>query len=202
LGLAIVRHLVELHGGSVRVDSPGENQGATFNVRIPITIVHPREDAEGRVHPSAGREQSILLERHPDLTGVRILLIDDEPDTRTFLRIVLEQCGAEIRDAGSAAEGLRMAQEWKPSLVVSDIGMPDADGYEFIRKFREWERQQATWVPAVALTAYARPEDRVRALTAGYQVHVAKPIDPIEFTLVLRPGDADRMTQDADEIVV
>ena len=78
-----------------------------------------------------------------------------------------------------------MAQEWKPSLVVSDIGMPDADGYEFIRKFREWERQQATWVPAVALTAYARPEDRVRALTAGYQVHVAKPIDPIEFTLVV-----------------
>jgi CheY-like chemotaxis protein len=119
------------------------------------------------------------------LTGVLVLLVDDEPDTRAFLRTVLEQCGAEVRDAGSAQEGLEIAYHWKPSLVVSDIGMPVADGYEFIRRFREWERQQGIWVPAVALTAYARAEDRVRALSCGYQVHVAKPIDPIEFTLVV-----------------
>src|SRR5262249_28838074 len=101
------------------------------------------------------------------------------------------QCGAEIRDAGSAEQGLQIAREWTPSLVVSDIGMPGTDGYEFIRQFREWERQQGIWMPAIALTAYARAEDRVRALSAGYQVHVAKPVDPFEFTLVVA-GQAAR----------
>jgi CheY-like chemotaxis protein len=185
LGLAIVRHLVELHGGTVRVDSPGEGQGATFTVRLPIMVVHAREDQGVRVHPRAATKTALVLDRAPNLAGVKVLVVDDEPDTRRLLRIVLEQCGAEIRDAGSAEEGLRMAQEWKPSLVVSDIGMPGTDGYDFIQKFRDWEREHGTWVPAVALTAYARAEDRVRALSAGYQIHVAKPIDPVEFALVV-----------------
>jgi PAS domain S-box-containing protein len=185
LGLAIVRHLVELHGGTVRVDSPGEGQGATFTVRLPMMVVHAREDQEDRVHPRAATKTALVLDRAPNLAGIKVLVVDDEPDTRRLLRIVLEQCGAEIRDAGSAEEGLRMAQEWKPSLVVSDIGMPGTDGYDFIQKFRDWEREHGTWVPAVALTAYARAEDRVRALSAGYQIHVAKPIDPVEFALVV-----------------
>jgi PAS domain S-box-containing protein len=185
LGLAIVRHLVELQGGTVRVDSPGEGQGATFTVRLPIMVVHPRDDQELRVHPRAPKKGPILLDRSPNLNAIKVVIIDDEPDTRSLLRTVLEQCGAEVRDAGSAEEGLRVAEEWKPSVVVSDIGMPGLDGYEFIRKFRDRERQQGIWTPAVALTAYARAEDRVRALTAGFQVHVAKPIDPIEFALVV-----------------
>ena len=126
-----------------------------------------------------------MLDRPPNLTTVKVLLIDDEPDTRSLLRLVLEQCGAEVRDAASAEQGLEIVKKWKPSVVVSDIGMAGTDGYQFIQKFREWERQQGIWTPSVALTAYARPEDRVRALTAGYQVHVAKPIDPVEFALVV-----------------
>jgi len=185
LGLAIVRHLVELHGGSTRVDSPGEGHGATFTVRLPIMVVHARDEHEPRVHPKAPANIPFVLDHPPNLTGVKILLIDDERDTRSLLRIVLEQCGAEIRDAASAQEGLKVAQEWKPAVIVSDIGMPHSDGYDFIQKFREWEREQGTWIPAIALTAYARAEDRVRALTAGYQMHVTKPIDPIEFALVV-----------------
>ena len=185
LGLAIVRHLVELHGGVVTVDSPGEGHGATFTVRLPIMIVHTRDDQADRVHPRAATKSALVLDRVPNLTGIRVLLVDDEPDTRRLLRIVLEQCGADIRDAGSAEEALGMVQEWKPSLVVSDIGMPGVDGYDFMQRFRDWERGQGTWIPAVALTAYARAEDRVRALTAGYQIHVAKPIDPLEFALVV-----------------
>jgi len=185
LGLAIVHHLVELHGGTVRVDSPGEGQGATFTVRLPIMIMHSREDDEDRVHPRDATKRALVLARVPNLVGIKVLLIDDEPDTRRLLRIVLEQCGAEIRDASSAEEALGMVQEWKPSVIVSDIGMPGVDGYDFIQKFRDWQREQGTWVPAVALTAYARAEDRVRALTAGYQIHVAKPIDPVEFALVV-----------------
>jgi CheY-like chemotaxis protein len=186
LGLAIVRHLVELHGGSVVAHSAGQGSGSSFTVRLPIMVGQQREEAaEPRIHSSAETREPIVLDRPPNLAGVRILVIDDEPDTRRVLRTVLEQCGADIRDAGSAEEGLSIARDWDASLIVSDIGMPGADGYEFIRQFREWERQRGTWIPAVALTAYARGEDRVRALSAGYQVHVAKPIDPFEFLLVV-----------------
>jgi CheY-like chemotaxis protein len=114
-----------------------------------------------------------------------VLIIDDDADTRGLLRVVLEQCGAEVRDAGSARLGLNAAKDWKPTVVVSDIGMPEEDGFKFIQDFREWERHEGTWTPAVALTAYARAEDRLRALASGYQIHVAKPIEPIEFAFVV-----------------
>jgi len=184
LGLAIVRHLVELHGGSVRVDSSGDGQGATFTVRLPVLAVHARPEQE-RVHPTAPMARAAGVGVQPNLSGIRVLLVDDEPDTRALLRTVLEGCGAEVRDANSADDGMKEATDWSPSIVVSDIGMPGTDGYDFMRMFREWERKRGTWIPAVALTAYARAEDRVRALAAGYQVHVAKPIDPVEFTMVV-----------------
>jgi PAS domain S-box-containing protein len=185
LGLAIVRHLVELHGGQVTADSPGEGQGATFTVQLPLMVIHPRQDKEERVHPRAETKGALALDYLPNLEGVKVLVIDDELDTRNLLRTVLEQCGAEVREAGSAEQGLREAKEWRPSIVVSDIGMPDEDGYQFMEKFREWERDRGGWTPAVALTAYARAGDRLRALATGYQVHVAKPIEPVELALVV-----------------
>jgi CheY-like chemotaxis protein len=121
----------------------------------------------------------------PSLRDVRVLLVDDEPDTRELLREVLERCGARVRDVGSAHEALEQLKEWRPMVIVSDIGMPGEDGYSLIRRVREWEKGVGGRTPAVALTAYARSEDRMKALAAGYQVHAAKPIDPMEFAFVV-----------------
>ena len=137
-----------------------------------------RETGGARFHPCANARVAELREKE-------VLKIDDDADTRKLLRTVLEQCGAEVQDAASAEEGLTEAKRGKPSIIVSDIGMPRQDGYQFIEKFRAWEQEAGSWTPAVALTAYARAEDRVRALAAGYQIHVAKPIEPVEFALVV-----------------
>ncbi|MEO5987367.1 MAG: PAS domain S-box protein [Candidatus Eisenbacteria bacterium] len=186
LGLAIVRHLVELHGGRVNASSPGKGQGATFTVRLPLRVLHEKLSSEDRVHPTvASRESLRRLEGAPRLIGARILVVDDEPDSRELLRHVLETCGAEVQVADSAGKGLEVVLEWRPDLIVSDIGMPGEDGYTFIRRVREWEQAVGARIPAVALTAYARSEDRMRALKAGFQVHVSKPIEPMEFALVV-----------------
>ena len=183
LGLAIVRHLVELHGGSVRAESAGKGQGSAFFIRFPMRqAVLP--ESEGQVPRESGAP-FFGHEELPKLAGVRIVVVDDEPDTRELLREVLERCGAEVREASSAAQAFREVQEWRPAVIVSDIGLPGEDGYELIRKVREWERESGAWTPAIALTAYARTKDRMRALVAGYQVHVAKPIEPVEFALVV-----------------
>ena len=182
LGLAIVRHLVELHGGTVRAESGGLDQGSTFLIRLPLRqalLVEP--DTAG----APGRGHFVATDESPRLVGVRILVVDDEPDTRDLLREVLEGCGAEVREASSAGQALREVKDWRPAVIVSDIGLPGEDGYEFIRKVREWERESGLWTPAIALTAYARTKDRMRALVAGYQMHVAKPIEPVEFALVV-----------------
>ncbi len=184
LGLAIVRHLVELHGGNVRAESLGEGRGATFVVRLPLAVVRSAVKDE-RSHPTADVRVVPAYAHPPRLSGIRILVIDDEPDTRRLLREVLEGFGAEVRDADSAQKGLDEAVEWRPAAVVCDIGMPGEDGYSFIEKLREKERLEKTWTPAVALTAYARLQDRVRALSVGFQVHVAKPIDPLELGLIV-----------------
>jgi signal transduction histidine kinase/ActR/RegA family two-component response regulator len=185
LGLSIVRQLVELHGGTVSVESPGEGQGATFIVQLPLMATRRSDPnaSERRRHPHDGSDTS--FECPPSLTGLRVLIVDDEPDTRGLLRKVLEGCDSEVMTAGSVAEALEAIAQWKPDVLISDIGMPGEDGYQLIAKMRALEAGTADRIPAIALTAYARVEDRVRALNAGFQVHIPKPIEPAELIAVV-----------------
>jgi PAS domain S-box-containing protein len=184
LGLAIVRHLVEMHGGTVTADSPGENQGATFTVKLPLLTVHPKFVGEERVHPRAS-DQPLPLDCPESLEGMKVLVVDDEADTRDLLKIVLGQCGAEVVTAGSSREALELLPQVKPDVLVSDIGMPGEDGYELIRKVRALPAESGGRTPAVALTAYARTEDRLRVLRSGYQMHVPKPVEMPELVTIL-----------------
>ncbi|HWT01816.1 MAG TPA: ATP-binding protein, partial [Pyrinomonadaceae bacterium] len=183
LGLAIVRHLVELHGGTVRAESPGEGQGATFTVLLPVAPVYQAAAEGERVHPAA-RETLPFFDCVDRLDGVRVLVVDDEPDTRDLLKAGLGQCGAEVTAAGSAAEALEAIVTAAPDLLISDIGMPDEDGYELIRRVRQLPEGSGGRLPAIALTAYARVEDRMQALRAGYQMHVPKPVELAELVAV------------------
>jgi signal transduction histidine kinase/CheY-like chemotaxis protein len=182
LGLAIVRHIVELHGGRARAESAGEGQGATFTVELPLSLIRTAV-TPARVHPTS--EGALAFAPTTTLAAVRILVVDDEPDTLETLQHVLEACGAEVRTAVSAQEALAILAEWRPDLLVSDIGMPGEDGYELIRKVRALAPDQGGQIPALALTAYARVEDRLRVLGAGFQMHVAKPIEPAELVAVV-----------------
>jgi signal transduction histidine kinase/CheY-like chemotaxis protein len=180
LGLSIVKHLVELHGGSVRAHSPGEGAGATFTVNLPLMVVHRSTHAGPRHHPrssaSAAADFGVI-----DLSGVRVLVVDDEPDARELIQRVLLDCEADVITAAGADEALLLIPRHKPHVLVSDIGMPEVDGYELLRRVRALERESGGRIPAVALTAFARSEDRTRALRAGFLVHVAKPVDPSEL---------------------
>lgn len=178
LGLAIVRHLVELHGGSVAVESEGEGKGATFTVRLPVMSL-PEADEREKTDDGGG-----LHADYPSLNDLRILIVDDEDNTRELLKLVFENCRATVETAASAAEALKKVQNLPPNLIVSDIGMPDEDGYTLMQKIRVWEKETGRDepIPAIALTAYARAEDRQKALDAGYQVHITKPIEPFELT--------------------
>jgi CheY-like chemotaxis protein len=167
LGLAIVQHLVHLHGGTVRAESEGVGRGATFVVDIPL-MQKPTSQAP----PRADARRLSRAER--PLSGVRVLVVDDEVDSIGVVITILEQAGAIVTAAESAAEALEKMSAVPPDVVVSDIGMPQADGYDLIRTMREQSHLQG--IPALALTAYARPQDRARALDAGYQEHQAKPI--------------------------
>ena len=184
LGLAIVRHLVELHGGTVRAESAGEGHGATFTVLLPVAPVYASDAAEARVHPAA-RETLPAFECPDRLDGLRLLIVDDEEDTREMLRAGLGQCGAEVTTAGSAGEALSEMRKSPPDVLISDIGMPDEDGYALIRKVRELPAVRGGNAPAIALTAYARTEDRLQALRAGYQMHVTKPVELTELAAVV-----------------
>jgi PAS domain S-box-containing protein len=183
LGLSIVRHLVELHGGNVRAESAGEGQGSTFTVLLPVSPVYQVSVEGERVHPAA-RDTLPTYECAERLDGLRILVVDDEPDTRELLKAGLGQCGADVSVVASAAEAYAVLQDGVTDLLISDIGMPGEDGYELIRRVRQLPAESGGKVPAIALTAYARVEDRMQALRAGYQMHVPKPIELAELVAV------------------
>jgi signal transduction histidine kinase/uncharacterized protein with PIN domain len=178
LGLSIVRHLVEMHGGTVEAASDGEGKGATFTVRLPVRAVAP---GPGPGVAAPRRVAQPVEVQAVDLAGLLVVVVDDEPDARDLLREVLEACGAEVTAAASAAEALAVIERARPDVLVSDIGMPGEDGYSLMRRVRARESVAEGHLPAAALTAYARPEDRSLALAAGYDLHLAKPIDPGEL---------------------
>ena len=182
LGLALVRHLVELHGGAVTAESAGEGQGATFRVKLPLVAAFVESKGE-RVHPTAG--QPVPAYRGPSLRGLRVLVVDDDPDALDLIAAILRRADAEAMQCSSPPEALALLRSWKPHVLLSDIEMPGEDGYSLIRKVRALNGSDGGQIPAVALTAYGRAEDRVRSLSAGYSIHVAKPVDPIELGVIV-----------------
>jgi CheY-like chemotaxis protein len=185
LGLSIVRHLVELHGGTVEAANGTEGTGAVFTVRLPVMAISRSFDQLSRQADAAAAAGQLAFDSPPDLSGIKVLAVDDEPDARMLLEAMFEQCGAEIETCSSAAEALEMIEKFNPDVLVSDIGLPGEDGYSLIRKIRHLEESNGKRLPAVALTAFARTEDRVQALAAGYNMHVPKPVEPAELALVI-----------------
>jgi PAS domain S-box-containing protein len=184
LGLAIVRHITELHGGSIVAESAGENQGATFTLKLPRTPYVRAAGESERRHPTLG-ETITPTTGWASLAGVRVLVVDDEPDSNDAVSTILASAGAEVRVAGSVGNAMAELGQWTPTVVVSDIGMPVEDGYELIRRLRALGGALAT-IPAVALTAYTRAEDRIRIFSSGFQGHVGKPVEPAELVAVVQ----------------
>lgn len=184
LGLSIVRQLTELHGGTARVESEGEGKGATFIISLPFIAMSSEPVEPKHIHPTASGH-SASLDRQPTLAGLRVLVVDDEEDTRDLLRAVLEKCGSEVTTAASAAEALDTIETLRPDVLVSDLGMPDEDGFSLIAKVRALPVERGGQTPAAALTAYARVEDRLRVLRSGFQIHLPKPVEPAELVIVI-----------------
>jgi signal transduction histidine kinase/CheY-like chemotaxis protein len=182
LGLAIVKQLVELHGGTIRGQSDGEGKGSTFAVALPLTILRTETDSGQRLHPRT--PIAIPFTRGTaDLTGLKILVVDDEADARDLVRRVLVECKATVATASSAAEALQMIEREAPDVLISDIGMPEVDGYVFLSKVRSSKGGAA--IRAIALTAFARSEDRTKTLMTGYLAHLAKPVEPSELVATI-----------------
>jgi CheY-like chemotaxis protein len=167
----------------VGAQSPGPGQGATFIVKLPLTIAEVAAGPERRIHPTASSIDSIPAVGRLD--GLRVLVVDDDRDALDLSSMILTRAGAEVRLCRSAAEAIDMLGRWRPDVLVSDIEMPIEDGYALIRKVRALSAEHGGRTPAVALTAYGRMQDRVQSLTAGYNMHVAKPVDPGEFTAII-----------------
>ena len=181
LGLALAKYLIELHGGTIEAASAGEGQGSTFKVTLPVrAVATPIGEAAGA---------HVAVKNSGELAGVRALVVDDEKDARELLKAALKHYGADVIAVSSAAEAYTLITAPPPQerldVMVADIGMPDEDGYSLIRRVRESEWARGAYLPAVALTAYGRAEDRMRALKAGFQMHVAKPVDPDELAVVI-----------------
>jgi CheY-like chemotaxis protein len=149
-------------------------------VNLPLVVVHPDANPEDRIHPRAPSSFRVDLDR-PDLSDLKVLVVDDEPDAQVLICRLLKDCGADVRATGSADEAMQLLSDRPPDVLISDIGMPGVDGYEFLRRVRRHDDGQVARVPAVALTAFARSEDRTRALRAGFLAHVAKPVEPAEL---------------------
>jgi PAS domain S-box-containing protein len=186
LGLSIVRHLVELHGGTIEASNRADGSGAVFTIRLPLMAARKPELSSATrpdvAYPISG---ALSFDCPPALNGLKVLVVDDDADSRRLLTTILEQCKAEIMTCSSTAEALEAVKQLKPDVLVSDIGMPDEDGYVLIEKLRTLETDRLKRIPAVALTAYASAEDRVRALAAGYNMHVPKPVEPAELVVVI-----------------
>ncbi|RYZ05898.1 MAG: response regulator [Myxococcales bacterium] len=210
LGLSIVKHLVELHGGQVSVMSEGEGKGATFTVRLPIASLRPpaleRKDSLSATRSGASAAPA-MLEPRPELLGLRMLVVDDEPDARELVTTLLEGNGVEVTAAGSAEEALALLPRILPDILLSDIGMPKMDGYELLQKLRQLPAAEGGRTPAVALTAFARSEDRSRAFLAGFDMYLPKPVDPAELMALIMnlaqrirgASDGERVTPTAAE---
>jgi CheY-like chemotaxis protein/two-component sensor histidine kinase len=183
LGLAICKQLVELHAGSIRAASQGEGKGATFSVHLPLSIVRVEDGSPPRVHPTAETQPGENLAL-PRLENMHVFVVDDEPDARELLRTVLEDQGATVTSFDSAQNALAALKTTKPTILVCDVGMPKMDGYQLMRTLRAEESRESR-IPALALTAFARAEDRKRSLVAGYQAHLAKPFDVGELILII-----------------
>jgi CheY-like chemotaxis protein len=178
IGLAIVKSIVEMHGGTVSASSPGEGHGATFQVRIPVSPLKiETATAPGPAKPT--------WEAPPELDRLRVLVVDDDDDGREMVAAILERCGSIVTRASSVREAVSQFDLHRPDVIVSDIGMPDQDGYELIRQIRARAPSAGGNTPAASLTAYAGIEDRRRALLAGFNMHVAKPVDPAELVAVV-----------------
>jgi CheY-like chemotaxis protein len=183
LGLSIVRQLVELHGGTVRAESEGEGRGAAFVVSLPSVNSEEGSQAAGRAPLAAVGQSEITCP--PSLRGLRVLAVDDEADTLDMIRAVLEHCKAEVITAGSAPEALEAIVKLRPDVLLSDLGMPEEDGYALIDRVRALPAERGGQIPAAALTAYARAEDRANVLRSGFQLHVPKPFEPQELVAVV-----------------
>jgi signal transduction histidine kinase len=183
LGLAIVKQLVELHGGMVRAESEGLGKGASFTVSLPLASAD--SDNENRKNESA-LEPGAQLASNLMLAGMNVLVIDDEPDSLELIRGILTKCHANVFTAASAREGLRRLEAILPDIIVSDIGMPEKNGYQFMQEVRNLPEEKGRVIPAIALTAFARPEDRARAIEAGFQVHLTKPVRALELVNTIR----------------
>lgn len=181
LGLTIVRNLVEMQGGSVRADSAGEGLGATFSITFPV--------ASDQAPPAESKRRSQIVDERraglPSLDGVRVLLVDDAADARELFILMLGKSGADVKAVASAAEAFSLLREWRPDVILCDIAMPDEDGYSLIRRIRQMDEERGETIPAVALTAFAGSKDRLQAFAAGYQMHIAKPVERAELVAVV-----------------